>query len=897
MSATYNTRGAILDHFFMVDLLFFIFNERKYKMIKPLVNIEFWLYCLLVKIKNSACKSDAILIKYCKYLGGLGHICNTLSEGANVYGQNTRAEAYCSLSRKQMLDDPTIIRQDELFRSFGPTVSGQNRIFQQFYPQREMVHPGLDSPFQQQGSVVLSKYRIFKVWFPDPYTGESGRKKYIRNDSRSTGAVTSMPLPYCFGSIMSQGATAKAKAWWFLCVFIHRSDQSGYSGKSTPTKTCSTVGGVSSSDPCGIHPGSRFRFETDGQICFSQNRNTDQHKSDSNAFRCIWIKKKDVNSGSKAWGALSENLTRLYHDTLPGALFPNPPVIRFQPEKNRCSCGGSLLVQKTRHKTVFCMTGPFKAHETLYHCRTCQQVYRSSDLRHIVARFCNVAWDVLVFVGKSLFLKCLTTDQVCHELKIRNIELSPSEVEYLGRKFVLYLALAHRQATPRIEQAMNRSGGYILHLDATHEGDAPALMTGMDGLKQIVLANVKIPSEHADHIVPFLEQLQKYYGPPVACVHDMGTGICKAVSLVFPDIRDFICHFHFLRDAGKDLLDPSYGKLRKALRKHTVTNRLNEMIRDLRQRIDTHTVDTEQLATIITQCHVIDNPDITALVSIYSLCMWCLQGKKQGNGYGFPFDRPLLTFARRIAELNDSLPSMQKHFSYRNRVGNRLFRKLNNLTNDLCNDPGFTRSIEDLGWRTRLFDDIRERMRIAEPSGRNGLNDEGSNKSMNSIRKSVGQFRSKLDKNTKYKRDLLCRKLSKQIDKYDERLFADPIEIDTPSGKITILPQRTNNLLEQFFRSLRRDHRRKTGNDSMRRVLQAMLADTPLIKNLENPEYMGLLLNGKKNLEELFAELDIKGHEPIYATSPTDRILPGFRNLIKMDKLPQKIQLALEKCS
>jgi hypothetical protein len=542
------------------------------------------------------------------------------------------------------------------------------------------------------------------------------------------------------------------------------------------------------------------------------------------------------------------------------------------------------------------MTGPFKAHETLYHCRTCRQVYRSKALRTIVARCCNVAWNVLVFVGKNLYQRCLTTDEVCHELKLRNIDLSPSEVEYLGRKFILYLALAHRQAAPRIEQAMNRSGGYILHLDATHEGDAPVLMTGMDGLKQIVLGNVKIPSEHADHIVPFLEQLQKNYGTPIACVHDMGTGICKAVSLVFPGIRDFVCHFHFLRDAGKDLLEPSYGQLRKTLQKYAATTRLGEIIRDLHRRIDNHALDAGHLTAAITKCHALENMNLASLTSIYSLCLWCLQGKKEGNGYGFPFDRPLLAFARRIAELKDSLPSMQKKAS-RDRVGKRLFGKLNNLTKDLCNDPDFIRSIDDLEWRTLLFDDLREKMRIADPSGRNGLNDDGSHKSMNSIKKAVGQFRSKLDKNASYKRDLLCQKLAKQIDKYDERLFADPIEVDTPTGKISIHPQRTNNLLEQFFRGLRRDHRRKTGTNSMRRVLHAMLADTPLIKNLGNPEYMGLLLNGKKNLEELFAELEINGHEPISSTSHPDRVLPGFRKLIKMDNLPEKIQLALEKCS
>jgi hypothetical protein len=155
-----------------------------------------------------------------------------------------------------------------------------------------------------------------------------------------------------------------------------------------------------------------------------------------------------------------------------------------------------------------------------------------SPVRQIVASHCNVGWDIRVFVGRSLFQRYQTTDQICDELKLRNIELSPSEVEYLGRKFILYLALAHRQAAPSIERAIQRSGGYILHLDATHEKDAPALMTGMDGLRNIVLANVKIPSGHADHIVPFLEQLQKDYGTPIACVHDMGTCICKAVIRV-----------------------------------------------------------------------------------------------------------------------------------------------------------------------------------------------------------------------------------------------------------------------------------------------------------------------------------------------------------------------------
>jgi hypothetical protein len=37
-----------------------------------------------------------------------------------------------------------------------------------------------------------------------------------------------------------------------------------------------------------------------------------------------------------------------------------------------------------------------------------------------------------------------------------------------------------------------------------------------------------------------------------------------------------------------------------------------------------------------------------------------------------------------------------------------------------------------------------------------------------------------------------------------------------------------------------------------------MLADTPLVKNLSNPEYVKVILNGHNTLEERFAEIDEK---------------------------------------
>jgi len=105
-------------------------------------------------------------------------------------------------------------------------------------------------------------------------------------------------------------------------------------------------------------------------------------------------------------------------------------------------------------------------------------------------------------------------------------------------------------------------------------------------------------------------------------------------------------------------------------------------------------------------------------------------------------------------------------------------------------------------------------MRIALPGGANGLNDEGTTRNMTSIRESVLQFRRRIDQDQKLASDSLCGKMAKQTDKYLEKLFNDPIEVDTPSGSLVLYPQRTNNILEHFFRELACGNRRKTGNNS-----------------------------------------------------------------------------------
>lgn len=573
----------------------------------------------------------------------------------------------------------------------------------------------------------------------------------------------------------------------------------------------------------------------------------------------------------------------------PGALFSQAPEIAFRTERLGCGCGGALLVQKSRRKRILTLAGPFVARETVHFCDTCGAVYVSEALSALVPRGCNVAYDVLVFVGRGLFQRHRTVQELLCELAAHNLRLSASEVTWLGRKFIAYLARAHCRSTPCIREAMTLAGGYILHIDAMHAGEAPALMSALDGISHIVLDNAKLPTENADSIEPFLRQLEGRFGTPLACVHDMGVGICTAVENVFGNVPDFICHFHFLRDVGKDLLEPAYAQLRKRLRKHSVSTRLHALARSLGEQLVEQRERCPGLARAIREAEEPNDPASVPLAAAYALVRWTLRGKHVGDGYGYPFDRPLFSFAERLLELQRRMPEFKDVFLSGDCKDNTPLYKLYRELSRVVDDGPLRRALKELRWRSALFDSLRNAMRIAPPNGTMGLNDEGASEDMGRIKDRVCRFRSRLDTDPELAGDTLCGKVAAQIDRYGPKLFADPITVTPPHGTLKIQPQRTNNILEQFFRGIRRGYRRRTGNDSMRRALNSMAADTPLVKNLDNPRYMDMILDGNRTLEELFAQLDTQPAQNDGDAGEEHPKLTAFSKLIALPRLPDLV--------
>jgi hypothetical protein len=574
------------------------------------------------------------------------------------------------------------------------------------------------------------------------------------------------------------------------------------------------------------------------------------------------------------------------------SLFPDKPTIRFYPQVEFCPrCGTKLHVQKTWVKTVVTMDiGAFWAKETIFECPNDKAWFCSPKLRSLAPIKGTYGFDVIVEVGKLLFVHCRNETEIINDLAADNIFISEREIGYLGRKFIVYLALAHRESRQQLVTSMAKRGGYILHIDGTCEGDSPHLFCGLDGISEIVLDSIKIPSEKKELLIPFFRRIKNQFGNPVALVHDMGLGILSAVAEVFPDVVNFICHFHFLRDVGKDLLLPDYQVIIKRLRKYNVRGRLKQKARYLEKRMgESSSVIADLKKSLEADAFKTASVSHIPAAATYTLIHWVFKSSSESKGYGFPFDRPHLEFYQRLKKVRGLLASI-KDIRLRDKAkDNRSFYQVKQLLDEVLADGQLNESAASMEANAEVFDKLREALRIAMPEGKKGLNDDGDETDIRTIEKKVTQFRTWLVSDKK--REETYTKMIEQMDKYWEKLFADPLVVTTPEGQFSITPQRTNNILERFFRGEKRRGRKKSGTASLNKTLKAILADTPLVRNLKNEEYFEIILNGCSTLAERFSFIDDKvvREQLREAENSSEKISREAKWIIKQPNLPDKI--------
>ena len=237
------------------------------------------------------------------------------------------------------------------------------------------------------------------------------------------------------------------------------------------------------------------------------------------------------------------------------------------------------------------------------------------------------------------------------------------------------------------------------------------------------------------------------------------------------------------------------------------------------------------------------------VIKAYCMIQWILAYKQELNGYGMPFDRSDFVFCQRIQKAHDSLQGYPRE--------HEVISELQCFLSTFIEDPSFKAQMQAMARKVVDFDRLREIMRIAPTMGLKGLNDDGEECDMTIMESELKAFiESPTVKNSQGKD---YRKMISQIKKYWKMLFAKPVKMCLPNGDtIWVYPGRTSNLMERLFREFQRLEYKRTGMGTLGRTARAMISETPMMKNLETPEYMKIILNGQPTLAARFAELDSK---------------------------------------
>ena len=243
-----------------------------------------------------------------------------------------------------------------------------------------------------------------------------------------------------------------------------------------------------------------------------------------------------------------------------------------------CSYCGSPLFNSyhTAMKTIKTLKGIVKAKHVVKECtnKNCISKQREKEGKFYAEQYlaltlpgCSVGIDITLYIGFHMQLKSQSIDEVHRYLLQQGIQLDRSTVYRHYERYLKFMLDLTQQDKEEIIEEIGNNEGYILSIDTVHSKDSPLLLVCRDILSKKVLATKLVLSENDDDVIDLLTQVKQIFGSPLAIVSDMGKGISKGIETVFSDIKHQYCHFHFLKNLGKDLMNDEYKNI-----KHSTNN-------------------------------------------------------------------------------------------------------------------------------------------------------------------------------------------------------------------------------------------------------------------------------------------------------------------------------------
>lgn len=254
--------------------------------------------------------------------------------------------------------------------------------------------------------------------------------------------------------------------------------------------------------------------------------------------------------------------------------FPELPMVFLESAFESCPfCDTPLTVAyHSRLKNVITLEGklPVKQialectnHECISKLENNRRIFQSEEFLFLTLPHCKIGLDVTLYIGYMMHNCNYSLDEVFSRLQQKKIPIDRSTVYRQLLKYLEFLFEVSEATIEERKELFANNGGYILSIDAVHFEDSPPIFVCRDTSTGTVLKAKIVSSENKEEISELLKYIIDLYGFPAAVVSDMNTGIKKSIETLLPGIKHQYCHFHFLKNVGKDLLTNDYTELKQ----------------------------------------------------------------------------------------------------------------------------------------------------------------------------------------------------------------------------------------------------------------------------------------------------------------------------------------------
>jgi hypothetical protein len=556
------------------------------------------------------------------------------------------------------------------------------------------------------------------------------------------------------------------------------------------------------------------------------------------------------------------------------------------------------VLKSVRRNVATIAHGTFIANETVRTCAgNCKSasghplLLRCEALARIVPPGGNYGYDVEVAIGRARYIDHSQREENSERLLERHgISPSGGEVSDLGKRFLDHLEALHQKRAPFLKAAMRKDGGYVLNIDATGEDGRGTTFVAYDSWHKWVLGAWKISTENADLISPCLDQVVANFGAPCAIMRDLGRAVTLAAQRLVEKLGQLVpilsCHQHFLKDVGKDLLTASYDQMRALIRQHKLRAQMRllarELTRQLSPKLPALRKDVEHWLRTANE-HALPAGE-AGLAAVRAMAQWPLDYTRACHGWRFPYGRPYLVFYHRCRVVRRAADAFLR--SAADAPTRDALMQLARVLNPVFGDKAFCEVAVKLTRRAALFDDLRRALRLfPSPAERKiSRTPQHAAAHIQNIRKAVTHLEDTLRSRRPERGPAQDQRQSIDIvldhlKRHGPSLWGHAIKLPKLAGGGIRLVERTNNLLEGFFRGIKHGERRRSGRKVLTFDFENLPASAALAINLTRSDYVEILCGSLDRLPHAFAELDADERLRDYASEPTQRrdtVVPEF---------------------